>query len=263
MKDHFDTLEVPLTATPEEIKAKYRQLVRIYHPDRFTNEADKRYAEEKVKALNVAYAALLTPQPNRATTERDAPALPPAPTMQPATLDFGEIPPRRRKIANLLVDNTGGDVQNVSFSYSAGEHQEQTWFTVTKGRPVHPDQPLPLALDVVVNSASLTPGQRYEGWVEVNMDGVTARTAVLLAVQESAAPQIPVARLVIGALLVLLIIAIAVTVPLIASFRGAPRPVDHQAHVQAIVPVPMSPAVTLRAAGQVWNGPTVTRSIQG
>lgn len=221
MKDYYDTLEVPLTATPEEIKAKYRQLVRIYHPDRFTNQADKQYAEEKLKALNTAYAALITPQPIPAPSFHTT--VPPTPIMEPATLDFGALPPHRRKRASLLVDNQGGDVQNVSFTYSTAEQPEPAWFTVTKAHQVRSSQPLPLTLDVVVNSASLIPGQRYEGWVEVNMDGATARTTVRLAVEEAAPPYIAVARFVIGLLLVLLLIAIAVTVPLLASFRGAPQ----------------------------------------
>ena len=223
MKDYYDTLEVPLTATPEEIKAKYRQLVRIYHPDRFTNQADKQYAEEKLKALNTAYAALITPQPTPAPSFHTT--VPPMPMMEPATLDFGALPPYRRKRASLLVDNRGGDVQNVSFASSTAEQPESAWFTVTKAQQVQASQPLPLTLDVVVNSASLLPGQRYEGWVEVNMDGATARTTVRLAVEEAAPPYIPVARFVIGVLLVLLLIAIAVTVPLLASFRGAPQPI--------------------------------------
>ncbi|MEZ4622659.1 MAG: DnaJ domain-containing protein [Caldilineaceae bacterium] len=45
MKEYYSILDIPMTATPEEIKAQYRQLVRIYHPDRFQNRDDKAYAE--------------------------------------------------------------------------------------------------------------------------------------------------------------------------------------------------------------------------
>ncbi|MEM4134515.1 MAG: DnaJ domain-containing protein [Candidatus Micrarchaeia archaeon] len=42
-------------ATWEQIKAKYRELVKNYHPDRFTDENQKKQAEEKMKEINEAY----------------------------------------------------------------------------------------------------------------------------------------------------------------------------------------------------------------
>lgn len=41
MKDYRRILEVSTDATPEQIKAQYKRLVRIYHPDRFTSDEDK------------------------------------------------------------------------------------------------------------------------------------------------------------------------------------------------------------------------------
>ena len=32
-KDYYNILDVPSTATPEQIKEKYRQLAKQYHPD--------------------------------------------------------------------------------------------------------------------------------------------------------------------------------------------------------------------------------------
>ena len=34
MKDYYDVLDVPITATRDQIKAQYKQLVRVYHPER-------------------------------------------------------------------------------------------------------------------------------------------------------------------------------------------------------------------------------------
>ena len=54
-KDYYKILEVPRTATQEEIKKSYRKLAMKYHPDR--NKGDKT-AESKFKGINEAYAVL-------------------------------------------------------------------------------------------------------------------------------------------------------------------------------------------------------------
>ena len=54
-KDYYKILEVPRTATHEEIKKSYRKLAMKYHPDR--NKGDKT-AESRFKEINEAYAVL-------------------------------------------------------------------------------------------------------------------------------------------------------------------------------------------------------------
>lgn len=214
MKDYYDILDVPLTATAEEIKIRYRQLVRVYHPDRFANQADKAYAEQKLKEINEAYSALTA-------GARSAPAPgwpPPVPVVEPATLDFGSVPPNRRASCRLQVGNAGGAARNMSV-YA----DPQPWFTVTKGRQLYPDQPVPLEFEVTVNSARLAPG-RYTGWLEINMDGVTARAALLLEVIDAAPVRLPLRRLLVAGLLVLLLAAIVVLTPLLQALDDARPP---------------------------------------
>lgn len=55
--DHYQTLGVAKDATAEQIKAAYRRLARKYHPD-VSREKD---AQEKIKAINEAYAVLGDP----------------------------------------------------------------------------------------------------------------------------------------------------------------------------------------------------------
>lgn len=62
MKDYFSILDLQTDASTEQIRAQYRQLVRIYHPDRFANSADRIYAERKLQEINEAYYALLAPE---------------------------------------------------------------------------------------------------------------------------------------------------------------------------------------------------------
>lgn len=58
MKNHYAILDLPQTVTPEQLHNRYKQLTRIYHLDRFSNSTDKAYAEERLKAITEAYAAI-------------------------------------------------------------------------------------------------------------------------------------------------------------------------------------------------------------
>jgi curved DNA-binding protein len=58
-RDYYATLEVPRTATPEDIKKSYRRLSKQYHPD--VNVGSKA-AEEKFKEIGEAYEVLKDPE---------------------------------------------------------------------------------------------------------------------------------------------------------------------------------------------------------
>lgn len=60
---YYDDLEVPVSATADEIKAAYRRLAQDYHPDRNQGAtvAVRRMAEERLKRINVAYETLKDP----------------------------------------------------------------------------------------------------------------------------------------------------------------------------------------------------------
>jgi len=58
-KDYYDILNVPRTASADEIKQAYRKLARKYHPD--VNAGDRSSAE-KFKEINEAYETLSDPQ---------------------------------------------------------------------------------------------------------------------------------------------------------------------------------------------------------
>jgi molecular chaperone DnaJ len=60
-RDYYEILGVSKTASVDDIKKAYRQLVMQYHPDRVAPEK-KKEAEEKFKELSEAYAVLSDPQ---------------------------------------------------------------------------------------------------------------------------------------------------------------------------------------------------------
>lgn len=59
-RDYYEVLGVPRTATQEEIKKAYRELVKKWHPDR--HRANKKEAEERFKEIQEAYEVLSDPE---------------------------------------------------------------------------------------------------------------------------------------------------------------------------------------------------------
>lgn len=57
-RDYYETLNVPRTATADDIKKAYRRLARKYHPD----VSKEKNAEEKFKQLQEAYEVLKDPE---------------------------------------------------------------------------------------------------------------------------------------------------------------------------------------------------------
>lgn len=59
LDDSYRLLELDARASDEEIKRAWRDLTKVWHPDRFPNDpAMRRRAEEKVKAINEAYGTI-------------------------------------------------------------------------------------------------------------------------------------------------------------------------------------------------------------
>lgn len=58
--DFYAILEVPPVASDEQIKASYRQLVRLHHPD--ANPQRREAAEDTIKRIIAAYSVLGNPE---------------------------------------------------------------------------------------------------------------------------------------------------------------------------------------------------------
>ena len=60
MRDPYQVLGVPSTATDEEVKKAYRNLARKYHPDNYHDNPLADLAQERMKEINEAYEEIQT-----------------------------------------------------------------------------------------------------------------------------------------------------------------------------------------------------------
>lgn len=67
MKDYYKTLNIPVNASPADIKKAYRSLAMRFHPDK--NAGDK-YSEAFFKELQEAYSVLSNPHERRVYTQK-------------------------------------------------------------------------------------------------------------------------------------------------------------------------------------------------
>jgi DnaJ domain/WD40-like Beta Propeller Repeat len=180
MKDYYEILDVPVTATRDEIKAQYRQLVRVYHPDRFRDAADKAYAEEKLKQINIAFQVLCG-----TSVQSPSPDVPvaPQPIAYPPVLDFGLVQHGTKRTLPLQIGNLGGPVTNLQLRCREGN----SLFRISKGKAVYRDRAFPMNYAVSIDTRQLTPDTAHHEWIEVDLDGVL--THVELRLQISVALQ--------------------------------------------------------------------------
>ncbi|MEH2199952.1 J domain-containing protein [Nostoc sp.] len=64
INDAYEILGLEPGASKAQVKRAYRQLVKIWHPDRFVDQKQKQEAEEKIKSINVAYNKLKSESPS-------------------------------------------------------------------------------------------------------------------------------------------------------------------------------------------------------
>ncbi len=227
MKDYYEILDAPIDAEFDQLKAQYRRMVRIYHPDRFQSVADKEYAEHKLKEINEAFATLSNPEAKREYDRRllsiraarqpapDFSERPPRPVVTPDALDFGLLPANTSLIKKFRVDNVGGPANGFSFAYS----EQKPWFRVIKGERINDEQPFPMEIQVQASTRGLEPHMAHHGWIEVYLDGVPARIVLSVEVGEPRKPKPIVPKFAVAALVMIVLVVASVslltgTVPL-------------------------------------------------
>lgn len=59
LEECYRLLDLDSAATDEEVKTAWRDLTKVWHPDRFAHDLDvQKKAEEKLKAINEAYETI-------------------------------------------------------------------------------------------------------------------------------------------------------------------------------------------------------------
>ena len=67
MSDPYKVLNIPSTATDEEVKKAYRALARKYHPDNYHDNPLADLAQEKMKEINEAYDQIQRERANKSS----------------------------------------------------------------------------------------------------------------------------------------------------------------------------------------------------
>jgi hypothetical protein len=156
---YYDLLGVPPDATPDQIRAAYRTLVQLFHPDRLSHlkPESRTFAEERLRELNRAYEVLGDPARRAAYdyAQTPRPAPPPAAPSPPPPRAPAPAPPnptrgpdlpgaarratlqRRKRLAQLeaeIVELTRGIAQmeaerdHTSRLWQRHETRTQRWF---------------------------------------------------------------------------------------------------------------------------------------
>jgi DnaJ domain/WD40-like Beta Propeller Repeat len=238
MKRYYEALDIPQSATVDEIRAQYKQLVRVYHPDRFADVEAKAQAEERFKAINEAYRALTEVAEQRGK-QLSSPK--PKPVVDRDLLDFGVLQRGEKRTLAFQANNIGEPTVNVNYRFSS----TAPWFKVAEIHPLQPDQPIPLIFKIETTLEELTDSGDYSGLIEINMDGQIAFVHLGMKLAERRngwqSPSLRLSYLVVGLLLFIGVASFALfsnfvpQVVGIPAMRSAAAKVDKPALTVALV----------------------------
>lgn len=94
IKDSYSALELKPDASPEAVKEAYRELVKVWHPDRFSGDAKlEQRALEKLKRINLAYERIKNRKPKKATAAEPQGNSPPPSSPRRRTPSSPEMAP--------------------------------------------------------------------------------------------------------------------------------------------------------------------------
>ncbi|MEZ4657617.1 MAG: DnaJ domain-containing protein [Caldilineaceae bacterium] len=182
MKNYYRILDLPENATLAQIKWQYKQLVRVYHPDRFKDPTDKSFAENKLKEIIEAYRELSSRREQTSGAyasdvdmAAEDPAMhPPRPIVSHSFLDFGMLKRGERETVTIQIGNMGGVAQQLNFVLS----EPSEWFAISEQKQLYQDKLLPVEVDITVDASKLEVGRAYDGWIDVTLDNTTTRVNI-------------------------------------------------------------------------------------
>jgi len=174
VEQYYRVLDLEPTATQEEIKSQYKQLVRTHHPDRFIDPAEKAVAEERLKSINEAYRLLSSRAVEGQLVKFQQREL--GLVVTPAVLDFGQLNRRERATRTFQVQFEK-EVEGVDFIPS----EENSWFRVARVSHLYGSDLGSLEFEVEVDTTGLE-AKTYQGWVDIYLDNILARMPLTVGV---------------------------------------------------------------------------------
>ncbi|MBQ7821955.1 MAG: J domain-containing protein [Clostridia bacterium] len=117
MKDPYKVLNVPRTATDDEIKKAYRELARKYHPDNYAGNPLADLVQEKMKEVNEAYDQI---QRERASGSRGGASSAGSGTNSGFVHIRSMINMGRYSEAELMIDAVAQSDRNAEWNYLKG-----------------------------------------------------------------------------------------------------------------------------------------------
>jgi DnaJ domain len=197
-KDCYATLGVDPEAPQEVIEAARKALNKKLHPDNGDSGN-----EELLKEVNEAYDFLKDAESRReydewrkennpgSATRAEPEDDPPRPSLSPDALSFGTVVQGKSRTLKLTLENHGG-LPKVELNFNI--QNDPAHFSIVSYDPPDAVQ-FPKTLEIKFDSSGLPAPGEVEDWIEVSLDGVTAR-ALLSAriktpVPRPAAPTAP------------------------------------------------------------------------
>lgn len=176
LEPYYHLLGLVPSATQEDIKSQYKQLVRTHHPDRFIDPDEKAVAEEHLKSINEAYRVLSSQAVQGQLVKYMQQEL--GLVVAPNLLDFGLLDRRQQQRATFQVQFEK-DVESVDFVPS----EENSWFRVARVSHLYGEERASLEFEVEVDSTGL-PAQTYQGWIDVYLDSTMTRMPLTMQVAQ-------------------------------------------------------------------------------
>ena len=185
-KDYYQILHVNEDATLEEIRQARNLLLQQFHPDKISRDLKEKgseYFTVIAQEINEAFKVLSNPVKRaeydfqRKNGKIPPPSAAPNPVVSPLTLNFGKV--TRGSISKLIFkfENTGGAIQEINFSYS----EDGGWFKIANTES--PD--FPRLVEVTSDTHSLTKGENYNGWIDINCDGIVVRVNLEVQIDDT------------------------------------------------------------------------------
>ncbi|MDD3434778.1 MAG: DnaJ domain-containing protein [Candidatus Pacebacteria bacterium] len=175
-ENYYSILEIPFSATAQDIKDAYAVQTQIYHPDKYTDCSEKvrKKVQKRMEKINRAWEILKDPQKradynkeyksrlkskssrttsqnNTSSTPPDPPNPPPPPTPPPhpilsrTYIDFGTVKAGTLHATDITIENVGGTYTKIEVYYTDyRKHSE--WLAVEIVNPSDSKQPFTIKL---------------------------------------------------------------------------------------------------------------------